>query len=1431
MFVLVLFLSSGSIAGESVRIVPDISTVSAEMQVAASGNAGTDVNLSVPAISLVPIELNATEYMQAQLPVAEYLTAGETSEEGKPLLPVLTTMIAIPDRAGIRLNITHSGYDTFENIAIAPVQSPQPESDPTPLPFIIDNDAYATDAFYPGELAEASDPAIMRDVRLTLLSLYPVQYNPARRELRVYRDLSVSVSYDGEVINPKTTRHRYLSDGFYPIYKSMIPNFEQLLGTVPVRRGGYVIIYKRNLADSLRVDSLVQSVAMWKHQKGYTTRLVPTTEINSNGSPTYLQIQTYLRTAYETWDSPPEYVMVVGDQDGIYMVNDYPYSGSYASDHQYACMEGNDILPEIFVGRMSVVGIADYRRAISKIFKYERNPQMFDSEHWIRGFSIGYTWYETARLTTLWVRQVELQHGFIRVDSIFGQEYNPNVLNYLNNGRSLVQYRGAGDQTGWWGPSFTISNLSQMQNNQKMGVMAILTCGTGDFGVECLGENWLRAGLNPDSLKGGPAYYGVSDHFTHTKWNNPIMMGFFWGLFAENTYHVGAAAVRGKLQQYATFPREINGQVRLYFHTYNMLGDPELEMRTAIPREINVAHAETVAFGLNHFEVAVADRDGAPVEGAFVTLIKTADSNEEVFSAEKTDTGGQALLYFDPTTAGSMKLTVSGQNLIPYITDVDIVADDIAVGSDSVYIDDDNLGYSRGNSDTEATPNEILEMTVAVKNFGTAITASDVRVSLEALDDLATIHIGEADYGDLGPGESRTNFYPFVIHISPTAMLDEVSRIKLNVTDQNSDSWYSLIEIPITAPRFAVTRVTVTDENNRLDQNDTAEVVMTLSNIGRMESEPLTGYVSSADDYATILSDDCTFEAIPIDSSSSNAGMPIVVAAPAEVFDGHSINLMLHLTSASGQKTDVPFEVTVGAASTSDPTGPDAYGYYIYDNSDSSYAPAPGYEWVGIAPAEGGSATRLNFGGQTDDKSVLVNLPFDFVYFGEPHRNMIVSINGFAAFDTFHIDMGGNYWALFFNWPIPDPGNASGQISPFWDDLSFSGSSYGVYTWYDTTNHRFIVEWYHMTNRNTNAIETFEMIVHEPAYHPTMTGDSEILFLYNTISNNDTQENYASVGFEDVTETVGLQYSYDNSYPATAANLSAGRAVKITTNTGRGGIRGSVNLNNGGFNQGVTVGTSTGQRRMTDEAGDYWIKNVPPGMATIRAEIDGYFPVTINDVTVNPDITTGDIDFDMTICPIPANLRATDSLDIMVELTWDAVLHGNLVGYDLYRARWENGEFIKVNSAPIVTTTYMDTSVPDTGAFWYYVSALYEGSDWRANSMPSVKESGARLTPVGIGDEIKVPMEFFLSQNFPNPFNPTTSIFYGLPIDSHVKIEIFNLLGQKVRILIDENQKAGYRRAIWDGLDGRGESLSSGVYLYRLQAGDNIATRKMVMLK
>ena len=94
-----------------------------------------------------------------------------------------------------------------------------------------------------------------------------------------------------------------------------------------------------------------------------------------------------------------------------------------------------------------------------------------------------------------------------------------------------------------------------------------------------------------------------------------------------------------------------------------------------------------------------------------------------------------------------------------------------------------------------------------------------------------------------------------------------------------------------------------------------------------------------------------------------------------------------------------------------------------------------------------------------------------------------------------------------------------------------------------------------------------------------------------------------------------------------------------------------------------------------------------------------------------------------------------------------------------------------------------------------------------------------------------VPTEFALSQNYPNPFNPSTIIKYAIPQASFVTLKIYNMLGQEVATLVNGQTDIGFHSITWNGRTNAGSFASSGVYIYRIVAGDFVQVKKMNLLK
>jgi hypothetical protein len=149
-----------------------------------------------------------------------------------------------------------------------------------------------------------------------------------------------------------------------------------------------------------------------------------------------------------------------------------------------------------------------------------------------------------------------------------------------------------------------------------------------------------------------------------------------------------------------------------------------------------------------------------------------------------------------------------------------------------------------------------------------------------------------------------------------------------------------------------------------------------------------------------------------------------------------------------------------------------------------------------------------------------------------------------------------------------------------------------------------------------------------------------------------------------------------------------------------------------------------------------------------------------------------------------------------------------------------DSQFVFRTSDSTVVDTFFVRQNLAYGPYWWRVRAC-NASGWGLYS-----DSRRFMTVTGIDITEGIPTEYELRQNFPNPFNPSTSIRYGLPHKSAVLLTVFNTVGQQVAILVQGEQEAGYHEVRFDA-----SNLSTGVYLCRLTAGSFVQTRKLLLLR
>jgi hypothetical protein len=186
----------------------------------------------------------------------------------------------------------------------------------------------------------------------------------------------------------------------------------------------------------------------------------------------------------------------------------------------------------------------------------------------------------------------------------------------------------------------------------------------------------------------------------------------------------------------------------------------------------------------------------------------------------------------------------------------------------------------------------------------------------------------------------------------------------------------------------------------------------------------------------------------------------------------------------------------------------------------------------------------------------------------------------------------------------------------------------------------------------------------------------------------------------------------------------------------------------------------------------------------------------------------------------PANLTATP-MDPDIQLAWDESPDADFDYFSIWR-REENSESTEIGT----TTDHQFADTPPASGTWYYRVVAY---DFNGNQGEFSEEVNAAVT--GIEDASVLPKEFALYQNYPNPFNPETKIAFDLPARVDVSLTIYNMLGQKVKTLVNEPRPAGAYTILWDGSNNQGIKVASGIYVYTIRAGDFVQSRKMTFMK
>ena len=449
--------------------------------------------------------------------------------------------------------------------------------------------------------------------------------------------------------------------------------------------------------------------------------------------------------------------------------------------------------------------------------------------------------------------------------------------------------------------------------------------------------------------------------------------------------------------------------------------------------------------------------------------------------------------------------------------------------------------------------------------------------------------------------------------------------------------------------------------------------------------------------------------------------------------------------------------------------GPDLFGYTWIDSNEPN---GPVYEWNDIV-STGTLVTNWIPTGTFDPKDEGYAGPFEigfpFKYYGDPKTQVYVSSNGILHFTPLTAN-------IITNAQIPNTAHPNDYISPFWDDLD--GRTQGT-VHYKQDGNKFVIQFTNWQKYSGQGSLTFQVILHS---------NGRIMFYYENMVGT---LNSATVGIENATGTDGLQIAYNASYVAN------GLAVKIAAEPDWLAIS----------NQSGTIYNDNTLALVIEMNAD----GLELGLYSMDVVITSNDPLTSEVVVPVVMLVEDEIPVELT------SFTGSSSSDI-VTLQWITASETNNQGFSIERKLISSESFSELAFVQGKGTTTENTVYTYTDKLEHAGSYSYR--------LKQIDYDGTISYSQSILVDILKPDRYELAQNYPNPFNPSTTIKFALPEASEVTLTIFSMLGEKVAEILNTSLEAGYHEVEFDA-----SNLPSAIYLYKIQAGNFIQTKKMMLIK
>ncbi|MFA5647299.1 MAG: C25 family cysteine peptidase [Bacteroidales bacterium] len=589
--------------------------------------------------------------------------------KGEPSLPLFTRSVVVPNNVDLKVNIAKSKYVEFEGIDIVPSKGViSRDKNPDDIPYEYGS-VYSVNEFYPANIAQTSEPYIIRNVRGQDVTVYPVQYNPVTKKVRVYTSMVVELVESGKKAANVLSQNAVIGNDnvFESVLSNHFMNYKGASSNSKLSESGkkmLIVCYSSFI-------SAMEEFKSWKESIGYTVDLVNYSSIGSASA-----LKTYVQNAYNT--KGISYLLLVGDHAQV------PASSTSAgySDNNYGYTAGNDHYLDLFVGRFSAENTTQLQTQIDRTIYYERN--ISSSETWFKkGVGIasneggsGGDNGETDEVHMNNIEKILKPYGY-SIDRVYQNGGSASQLSsLLNSGRGIINYVGHGSNTSWASMTYSQSNVNSLTNENKLPFVISVACVNGNFtGTTCFAETWLRA-TNNGKPTGAIAFCGST---INQSWASPMCaQDKMNALLVSNSYITyGGMFVNGMYQMISVYGTDGANMA----DTWVLFGDPSVQMRTP-------GHPNGPSSQVNNPPIANFTASSQTItQGNIVTFTSTSTNNPTSYSwvfeggTPSTSTSSNPTVTYNSIGNFDVKLTVSNasgsnsETKANFITVTEYVAD------------------------------------------------------------------------------------------------------------------------------------------------------------------------------------------------------------------------------------------------------------------------------------------------------------------------------------------------------------------------------------------------------------------------------------------------------------------------------------------------------------------------------------------------------------------------------------------------------------------------------------------------------------------------------------------------------------------------------------------------------------------------------------